>query len=47
VPIGVGAAVAYTVGHGGLGVLYNLAWLIGTVYLALVFGRVVVSKRAS
>ncbi len=35
-PIGVGAAVAYTVGHGGLGVLYNLAWLIGTVYLALI-----------
>lgn len=34
-PIGVGAAVAYTVGHGGLGVLYNLAWLIGTVYVAL------------
>ena len=34
-PIGVGAAVAYTVGHGGLGVLYNLAWLIGTVYIAL------------
>src|SRR6187455_1651248 len=23
-PIGVGAAIAYTVGHGGLGVLYNL-----------------------
>jgi proton glutamate symport protein len=34
-PIGVGAAIAYTVGHGGLGVLYNLAWLIGTLYLAL------------
>ena len=28
-PIGVGAAIAYTVGHGGLGVLYNLAWLVG------------------
>jgi proton glutamate symport protein len=35
-PIGVGAAVAYTVGHGGLGVLYNLAWLVGTLYAALV-----------
>jgi proton glutamate symport protein len=34
-PIGVGAAVAYTVGHGGLGVLYNLAWLVGTLYAAL------------
>ena len=27
-PIGVGAAIAYTVGHGGLGVLDNLAWLV-------------------
>ena len=27
-PIGVGAAIAYTVGHGGLGVLFNLAWLV-------------------
>jgi proton glutamate symport protein len=34
-PIGVGAAIAYTVGHGGLGVLYNLAWLVGTLYMAL------------
>ncbi|MDQ3213322.1 MAG: cation:dicarboxylase symporter family transporter [Acidobacteriota bacterium] len=34
-PIGVGAAIAYTVGHGGLGVLYNLAWLVVTLYLAL------------
>jgi proton glutamate symport protein len=34
-PIGVGAAIAYTVGHGGLGVLYNLAWLVGTLYCAL------------
>ena len=34
-PIGVGAAIAYTVGHGGLGVLYNLAWLVGTLYAAL------------
>jgi proton glutamate symport protein len=36
-PIGVGAAIAYTVGHGGLGVLYNLAWLVATLYLALTF----------
>jgi len=34
-PIGVGAAIAYTVGHGGLRVLWNLAWLIGTLYIAL------------
>ena len=34
-PIGVGAAIAYTVGRGGFGVLYNLAWLVGTLYLAL------------
>ncbi len=34
-PIGVGAAIAYTVGHGGLRVLYNLAWLVATLYLAL------------
>jgi len=36
-PLGVGAAIAYTVGHGGLGVLYNLAWLVATLYLALAF----------
>ena len=36
-PVGVGAAIAYTVGHGGLGVLYNLAWLVATLYLALAF----------
>jgi Na+/H+-dicarboxylate symporter len=35
-PIGVGAAIAYTVGHGGLKVLWNLAWLIGTLYAALI-----------
>jgi proton glutamate symport protein len=34
-PIGVGAAIAYTVGHGGIGVLYNLAWLVGTLYVSL------------
>jgi proton glutamate symport protein len=34
-PIGVGAAIAYTVGHGGLRVLWNLAWLVATLYVAL------------
>jgi proton glutamate symport protein len=35
-PVGVGAAIAYTVGHGGMKVLVNLAWLVGTLYSALV-----------
>lgn len=35
-PIGIGAAMAYTVGHSGLGVLANLAKLILTLYAALV-----------
>lgn len=35
VPIGVGAAIAYTVGHMGIEVLQNLAKLVGTLYLAL------------
>ncbi|HEX5764550.1 MAG TPA: cation:dicarboxylase symporter family transporter, partial [Woeseiaceae bacterium] len=35
-PLGVGAAMAYTVGHGGIGILYNLAWLVGTLYMALI-----------
>ncbi len=34
-PIGIGAAMAYTVGHSGLKVLVNLAHLIGTLYAAL------------
>ncbi|GAC1352179.1 MAG: glutamate/proton symporter GltT [Polyangiales bacterium] len=34
-PIGVGAAIAHTVGHGGLKVLWNLGWLVGTLYAAL------------
>ena len=34
-PIGVGAAMAHTVGTKGLGVLRNLAMLIGSLYLAL------------
>ena len=46
-PIGVGAAIAVTVGHQGLGVLLNLGKLVLTLYLALtifvvaVFGLVI------
>ncbi|HMK31939.1 MAG TPA: cation:dicarboxylase symporter family transporter [Terriglobales bacterium] len=35
-PIGVGAAVAFTVGHTGMGVLLNLAKLLATLYVALI-----------
>src|SRR5712691_6862850 len=35
-PIGVGAAIAYTVGHMGLGILYNLFKLLATLYMALI-----------
>lgn len=34
-PVGVGAAIAYTVGHMGLGILVNLFQLLATLYLAL------------
>ena len=34
-PVGVGAAMAVTVGHSGLSVLRNLASLVGTLYLGL------------
>jgi Na+/H+-dicarboxylate symporter len=34
-PIGVGAAIAYTIGSSGLQVLQNLAYLIVTLYVAL------------
>jgi proton glutamate symport protein len=34
-PIGVGAAIAYTVAHMGLGILLNLAKALATFYLAL------------
>jgi len=40
-PLGVGAAVAYTVGSTGMGILLNLAKLLATLYVALlvfVFG---------
>jgi proton glutamate symport protein len=36
-PIGVGAAIAYTVGHMGLGILVNLFHLLATLYVALLF----------
>lgn len=35
-PIGVGAAIAYTVGHMGLGILVNLFQLLATLYMALI-----------
>jgi proton glutamate symport protein len=35
-PFGVGAAIAYTVGHMGLGILVNLFKLLATLYLALI-----------
>jgi proton glutamate symport protein len=35
-PIGVGAAMAYTVGHMGLGVLFNLFKLLATLYISLI-----------
>lgn len=36
-PIGVGAAIAYTVSHMGLGILVNLFQLLATLYVALIF----------
>ncbi len=35
-PFGIGAAMAATIGHKGLGVLVNLGMLVGSLYLALV-----------
>jgi proton glutamate symport protein len=35
-PIGVGAAMAYTIGHSGIGVLKNLGLLVLTLYGALI-----------
>jgi len=46
-PVGVGAAMAYTVGHMGLGVLVNLGKLLLTLYGALVaFGLLVLLPAA-
>ncbi len=36
-PLGVGAAMAYTIGHSGIGVLVNLGKLVLTLYGALAF----------
>jgi len=50
-PIGVGAAMAHTIGTNGVGVLVNLGKLIGSLYLALfllivfVFGAVMIIAR--
>jgi proton glutamate symport protein len=41
-PIGVGAAIAYTVGHMGLGILLNLFKLLATLYAALIVFMLVV-----
>ncbi|MBA9079290.1 MULTISPECIES: dicarboxylate/amino acid:cation symporter [Rufibacter] len=41
-PFGVGAAMAYTVGHMGLGVLVNLFQLLATLYVALIVFMAVV-----
>ena len=41
-PVGVAAAMAYTVGAGGIKVLYGLAWLVGSLYVALVLFAVAV-----
>ncbi len=35
-PFGIGAAMAVTVGHMGIGVLVNLGMLVGTLYIALI-----------
>lgn len=41
-PIGIGAAIAVTVGHGGLGVLQNLGLLVITLYAALIVFALIV-----
>ena len=41
-PFGIGAAMAVTVGHMGVGVLVNLGMLVGTLYIALIIFVVVV-----
>ncbi len=46
-PIGIGAAIAVTVGHSGLGILKNLAYLILTLYIALVIFMLVVLLPAA
>ena len=46
-PVGIGAAIAVTVGHSGLGILKNLAVLILTLYGALVVFMLVVLLPAA
>lgn len=46
-PIGIGAAIAVTVGHSGIGVLKNLAILIITLYVALFIFVVIVLLPAA
>ncbi|WP_185872958.1 dicarboxylate/amino acid:cation symporter [Blattabacterium cuenoti] len=41
-PIGVGSAIAYTVGHMGLDILYNLFQLLLTLYIALIIFLLVI-----
>lgn len=41
-PIGIGAAIGVTVGKSGLGVMLNLAKLVGTLYVSLVIFLIVV-----
>ncbi len=41
-PIGVGSAIAYTVGHMGLDILYNLFQLLFTLYIALLLFLMIV-----
>ena len=41
-PFGVGAAIAYTIGSSGLQVLWNLGYLVFTLYVALAFFAAVV-----
>lgn len=41
-PFGIGAAIAVTVAHSGVGVVFNLGKLVMTLYLALIFFALVV-----
>jgi proton glutamate symport protein len=41
-PVGVGAAIAYTVGHMGLGIMVNLFKLLATLYVALILFLILV-----
>ena len=41
-PIGIGAAIAVTIGKSGLGVMLNLAKLVGTLYAALIVFVIIV-----